>query len=166
MDEPRELGGAGCFEKALRAENVGAEEWRSIFDATVHVSLGGKIHKSVESALENVRYRGGIADVTTNEVVARVRREIAEALGISGVRELIEIYDADVAAGGKNVPNKIRPDKTCSPSHQKFQGNSPFKGSTRSTANAMGGLLVCIAGMPRRDPASGDFVGSGFRNHV
>src|SRR5882724_11875071 len=138
VDESREFTCPGSFEQALRTRNVGAKEGRSIFNAAVDMGFGGEIDKRVKAAFENIGDRLGIADVAANKVVTRVRGQVAQALRVSGVGQLVEIDDVYIAASAQNVSNEIRADESCPACHQEFQSNSPSDSpETRSSEQAL-----------------------------
>src|SRR5579863_4073255 len=83
VDKAREFAGACRFEKTLGARDIGPKKRRRVFDASVHVSFGSEIHERVECQLEDISHLGGIANVAANEVVARVRGQVAKALRVS-----------------------------------------------------------------------------------
>src|SRR5882724_1356623 len=138
VDESREFTCPGSFEQALRTGNVGAKEGRSIFNAAVDMGFGGEIDKRVKAAFENIGNRFGIANVAANKVIPRVRGQVAEALRVSGVGQLVEIDDVYIATAAENVSNEIRADESCPACHQEFQSNSPSHGfETRSSEHAL-----------------------------
>src|SRR6266478_574324 len=154
VDESREFTCPGSFEQALRTENVGAKKGRSIFNAAVDMGFGGEIDKRVKAAFENIGDRFGIANVAANKVVTRVRGQVAQALRVSGVGQLVEIDDVYIATSAQNVSNKIRADESCPACHQEFQSNSPSDGHRNTfertrTEGRHSELRECRGGLPR-----------------
>src|SRR6266404_2045845 len=114
----------------------------------------GEIDKGVKAAFENIGDRFGIADVAANKVVTRIGGQVAEALRVSGVGQLVEIDDVNIATSAQNVSNEIRADESCPARHQEFQSNSPSAGletrpSEHCTEGGYSQLRECRGGLPR-----------------
>ena len=64
---------AGGVEEALRAEDIGLQEKLRIFDAAVHVALGGEVHHHVEAVFgKEAVDEFAVADIAFHKVAAFV----------------------------------------------------------------------------------------------
>src|ERR1700719_2823460 len=90
---------AGCFQQAPGADNVGLEKGGSVLDAAIHMRLRGEVHHGFKPVAEQFSDCRTVGDVTANEVVARIMRDVREAFRVDCVGQLVEIDDFDVAAG-------------------------------------------------------------------
>src|SRR5260370_24186528 len=90
---------------------------------------------------------------------------VRKALGIAGIRQLIEIHNLHVTPGRKQVPNKIRPDKARTTRYENLHAVSPFCSNPPVMSNRCP-VLFAVSRMSRRSPAPWAFVCSGFRDHV
>jgi hypothetical protein len=78
------------------------------------VALGGKMHDSTRlKATEKATQEGSVRDIAMYKLVSLVVRNRCQVVKISGIRELVEIYDGSRIA--LHPPqNEIGSDESCS----------------------------------------------------
>jgi len=88
-----------------------------------------------QTALEQFTQNLSIGDVAANELVARIVRDIREALRVASVGQSIEIDDFDVAAGTEKKANEISADKPAPPVTRTFNYCPSFLKIEAANAN-------------------------------
>ena len=84
--------GAGGFQQAVGADDIGLDKRRRAVDGTVDMGFGGQVHDGVRLKL---RQRGAnrrlIDYIGLQELVARVIRDAGQGLQVTGVGQLVEV---------------------------------------------------------------------------
>ncbi len=102
------------------------EKRGGVFNAAINVRLRGKVDHGVKTLPEQITDRATVGDVAANEAIAPIIHDIREALGIAGVRQLIEIDNFNLAAGVQKKPHEIGADKPRSTCNENFQSLPSF----------------------------------------
>src|SRR5262249_15935106 len=121
MNEARKLSLARSFEKAHDPANVGAQEWQSVFNTAIDMSLRREIDSGIEADREQLGDGARIGDVASHETIASVVGEIAETFRISCVSELVEVHDLDVGPSGQHMTDEVRSNEAGAAGDQEFQ---------------------------------------------
>ena len=113
MHEAADLMAQGRVQKDLCAHHVGAYEGRSVQDRAVHVRLGREVDHGV-GARHAASHRARVRDVALDPAIpaAAVAHDIGKVGRVTRVGEQVEIDDADLAVGGKHMPDEIRADES------------------------------------------------------
>ena len=85
VDDFRDLKFAGDFQKAVGAENIGAEKRSGILDAAIDVSFRGEIDCGIETLAGNASEGLRVCDVSFDELVVRIIGRFLEILRVAGV---------------------------------------------------------------------------------
>ena len=113
-------GFAGDIEEGVGAEDIGANEGFGAENRAVNVAFSGEVDDGVDGIVgEGFFDEGAVGDVALDEGVASIgartaeaRRDVGEALGVTGIGEGIEVDDAagEVRPGEEPV-DKVRADE-------------------------------------------------------
>ena len=103
---------AGGVKEALRAEDIGLQEELRIFDAAVHVALGGKVHHHVEAVFgKEAVDEFAVANVAFHEEAAFVVYVFRNRAEVAGVGEQVEHHHAHVIVFFQDVLQIVCADK-------------------------------------------------------
>ena len=115
--------GAGRFEQAKGANDVGGDEvLRAVYGA-VHMAFGGKVHDGARAVFgQQAGHQGAVANVALHENVARIALQAGQIGQIARVGELVKV-EHRLVAGGQPVEHEIAADET-GPAGDKNHGKS------------------------------------------
>jgi hypothetical protein len=106
------------FQQREGSVNIGADKIAGASYRSIDVALGGEMHDSTRlKATEKATQEGPVRDIAMHKLVSLIVRNGRQVVKISGIRELVEIYDGSRIA--LHPPqNEIGSDETCSASHE------------------------------------------------
>ena len=103
----------GC-EEGVCAEHVGLEEWARVSNAAVNVCFRCEIDDRVNALGHEVVGERVVADVAMHEGMAVVAFQLGEVFEVSGIREIVEVDDADIVACTREMQDEVGADEAAS----------------------------------------------------
>src|SRR3954464_5002840 len=134
------------LEQRVNSQYVRAQERRGIVDAAVNVRLRGEVDDRIEAASQYALYRPRLRNVAVYECVLPMFIDSAQVLGITAVRQPVEIHHLVLRAIAQNAPNEVRADEAAAAcdqiSHQcilmsQSYGTSLLNASTRNSSGSL-----------------------------
>ena len=106
------------FEQREGPVNICADKIARASNRSIYVALGGKMHDRARiKATEEATQEGPVRDIAVYKLVSLIVRNRCQVVKISGIRELVEIYDGSRIA--LHPPqNEIGSDESCSASDE------------------------------------------------
>ena len=105
--------GFGGLQQAQRAHDVGLGEGERVFDATVHMALGGEVYDAVDTlCLHEIHHAFKVADVHLDELVVGLGLDVLEVGEVACIGELVEVDDLVVGVFVDEEADYVAADET------------------------------------------------------
>src|SRR5215471_5648369 len=103
---------ASFFQKTTRSLHVRSNERSRVENRPVNVRFGREIHHGIESVLfEKFCNLRAICDVSTDEFIARVFRDLVQIVEITGIGKQIVVDEFGIRARTQEVANEAGADE-------------------------------------------------------
>jgi len=107
---------AGHVQQDLGTQDVGAHEDVGAVNAAVHVGLGGKVDDLRGMVLgEDGLHGRTVSNVGLHEGVARVIRNLFDIVGVTGIRQRVEVDETDIGVLLHLLEDEARADEATAP---------------------------------------------------
>ena len=102
-----------AYVKTIRSEDVRAQERVGIENRPIDVRLGCEIHDDVKRPMREQIGNGAlVGNIALDERITQVVHDVGEVGRVCGVRNRIEIHDADVGPLAQGHAHEIRADES------------------------------------------------------
>ena len=99
---------SGGVEQVLCAEDVSHEEKLRVFDATIHMALGGEVDDAVDGVLlKEAFHKCAIADIAFDEMATQSVDVAFDRVHVAGIGEEVEDDQLRVRVGGQHILHEV-----------------------------------------------------------
>jgi hypothetical protein len=96
-------------------KDIGFHEGAGIFNGSVHMGFGSKVHDGLHPIADPLLYSRGIHNVPSGEMVTGRVGEIGEVFQISSISQLVDIDQRILWMGLQKIANKVASDEPATP---------------------------------------------------
>jgi hypothetical protein len=120
VNEPGHTAGPAGIDHSPGTFDVCSNEWRGVFDASVHVALGSEVNYCV-AIFRDFGY-GSVRYVQADELHSRVLQRPFQVAQITSIGELVEYSDLVRRVIAQNLMNEIGADESRSSGDENAHG--------------------------------------------